>query len=459
MLIGHHFARRRYLIPGFIIGVILFLPWAILARDYKKETEFLHRVVPGESLSKIARQYFALTEAHTVGELIQKIQERNGLKGTVIRPDQHLLIPAVRSAPVVAKTIPKPREFEARGIYVNRYSMASQKMPRLIDRLIALGGNTVILDGKDMSGRISYPSRVDLASQIGADATPLVEDPSKLFHLLHKRGLHVCVRLVLFHDPFLAAKRPDMAIRSITTGAPWKENGRVAWVDPSNPGVQEYNLAIAKELAELGVDEIQFDYIRFPTMGNTWDAAYGFDEQKVPKHEVITAFLARAQEQLAPHEVLLSIDVFGVMGWERPQDLQMTGQKVEELAQYCDVISPMIYPSHFYGSFQGMKNPGDQPFFFVSEACRRFSTIVDGKAVTLRPWIQAFPLGTSRFDEAYILEELRALKESEACGWLLWSAGNAYDVAWKALAEWNRPALGQERLRARYSFLDGQKSQ
>lgn len=427
-------------------------------RLQKKETGFLHRVSPGESLSKIARLYLPLTEAYTIRDLIQKIQEQNGLKGTLIRPNQHLMIPLVRSTPIISKTIPKGRDFEARGIYVNRYSMGSRKMNRLLDRLIALGGNTVILDGKDMSGKLSYPSRVNLAREINASANPIISDPAKLFNFLREKGLHVVIRLVLFSDPLLAVKRPDLAVRSASTGEPWLENGKRAWVDPSHPTVQRYNLDIARELAEMGVDEIQFDYIRFPAAGDTHDATYyfedTFEEQETPKHQVITSFLAQARAELAPYKLLLSVDVFGVMGWEHSEDIQTTGQKIRDLAKYCDVISPMIYPSHFYGPFQNIANPSDEPFLVISETCKKFSALLEGTDVTLRPWIQAFPFGTRTFSEEYILEELRALSQSEANGWLFWSAGNAYDVAWKALAQWNDTVLEGKTIKAQVSRLD-----
>ncbi|MFQ5841843.1 MAG: putative glycoside hydrolase, partial [Thermodesulfobacteriota bacterium] len=110
--------------------------------------------------------------------------------------------------------------------------------------------------------------------------------------------------------------------------------------------------------------------------------------------------------------------------------------------------------SHFYGSFQNIANPGNQPFIVISETCQRFSALLEGKEVTLRPWIQAFPFGTSTFGEDYILEELRALSQSRARGWLFWSAGNAYDVAWKALAQWNNTALEGKTIKAQMSGLD-----
>jgi hypothetical protein len=448
MLILKPFSRiLTYLFVLFYAPIVL-LPTNIFAQDIEKDTQLIHRVSPGESLHKIARQYLPLTEELTVNDLVERIKVLSGVEGSLIRPKQWLLIPLVRSSPVAAKTVPKKTDFEAKGIYVNRYTMASKKMKKLIAELAAVGGNTVILDGKGMSGKLSYPSRVDLAEEIGANAEPVTRDLAKLIHYLHKRGIHVGVRVVLFYDELLAEQKPELALRDGVTGHPVMENGRRAWVDPSNPVVQEYNLGIARELAEMGVDEIQFDYIRFPTKENVEYGESGFYRQEVPRHKIITDFLARARKELAAHQILLSIDVFGIIAWGRSKDVEMTGQKIEDLATHCDVISPMIYPSHFHNPFRGIVDPSERPYLLVLETCKRFSRLLKNSQVTLRPWIQAFPLGTNNFDEEYIFEQLRALDQSKVRGWLLWSAGNKYDVAWKALAEWNDDSFGEKRLRA-----------
>ncbi len=423
-----------YLLVFFMAHLVLFADVA-LAESIQKDTDVVHWVSPGESLHKIARRYLPLSEELNVSDLIEKIMVLNGIQGSLIRPNQRLLIPLVRSSPVAAKTVPKQVDFEAKGIYVNRYSMATHKMKRLVDELVAAGGNTVILDGKEMSGMLSYRSKVNLASEIGANESPVIGDLAKLIHYLHKRGIHVGMRLVLFYDQLLATSRPELTLRSTATGELFEDNGKIAWVDPAHPVVQEYNLRIAKELAEMGVDEIQFDYIRFPTTDKIEYSSSSLDEHLTPRYEIITNFLARARKELAPYKVLLAVDVFGIIAWDHSEDIQMTGQKIEELAQYCDVISPMIYPSHFDSPFQGIANPNEQPHLLVSETCRRFSGLLADSEATLRPWIQAFPLGAENFSEDYVLEQLRALKESEALGWLLWSAGNKYGVAWKALSQ------------------------
>jgi len=398
---------------------------------------FVHVVATGETLDRIARQYLPLTESLTTSDLTEQIKKLNHLKGSLIHPKQQLIVPLVRSTPLKAKTIAKQRDFLAKGIYVNRYSMACQKITRLADTLLANGGNTVILDGKDMSGKLSYTSKVPLARSIGASNCAAVSDPAKLFHYLHQKGLHIGVRLVLFYDPLLARKRPEFALRSSVNGAPVMDNGKIAWVDPARVEVQDYCIEIAKEVAAMGVDEIQFDYIRFPTVALGEGDARDDEPGKISRDEIITRFLARAYRELQPYKVLLSIDVFGITAWDRVEDVAMTGQNIAALAAHCDVISPMIYPSHFYNRFHGLANPGDAPFLLVSKTCARFAALLKGSRVTVRPWIQAFPFGTKKFNGEYVVQQLLALKESKSRGWLLWSAGNAYDVAWEGLAQWH----------------------
>lgn len=437
-----------------VTGGNLFPRGEIFAKETTKDTERIHLVSQGESLHKIALKYFPLSGALTVWEFIGEIREINGIQGDLLRPKQRLLIPVKGLALAKEKKVKKPIDFEAKGIYANRYSLGSRKRIRLLDGLINSGGNTIVIDGKDMTGRLSYPTRVPLAKAIRADKRPMIRDPIKLFRYLQEKGIHVIVRLVLFYDPLLAANRPELTLRSMITGKPILERGKLGWVDPYKETVKRYNLDIAKELAEMGVDEIQFDYVRFPTVKDGRSVVYRHEKGEILRHKIITDFVAQARRELAPYKVLLSIDVFGIIAWGRQEDIFVIGQKVEDLARYVDVISPMIYPSHFSSPFQGIARPADQPFLLVSEACRRFSELLKDSDVTLRPWIQAFPLGTRKFNEKYIVEQLRALAQWKTRGWLLWSAGNRYDTAWKALALWNSMAMEKTGIRQEASIVD-----
>jgi len=438
---GRGKTKSSLCVLALVILSLLVQPERTLARNVDNGEDLIHYVSSGESLNGIARQYLHLTDAMTTRELIEQIKALNGIQSSLILPDQRLLIPLSRTNPAETEIVPKQPNFRAKGIYINRYSMACNKMRRLVDRLIGCGGNTVILDGKDMTGKLSYPSRIGLVKEIGADSGAVINNPVKLFHYLHKKGLHVSVRLVLFYDPFLANRRPQLALCGKDKGSGKRELHKGLWVDPAHPAVQDYNLGIAKELAEMGVDEIQFDYIRYPTEESFQDSPDSLDKQSVPRDRIISDFLERAYEELASHKVLLSIDVFGIIAWGRREDISIIGQRIEELAEHCDVVCPMIYPSHFTSPFQNITNPGREPFLMVSKTCQLFSSFLNDSGATLRPWIQAFPLGAGNFTEDYILEELRALDQSESIGWMLWSAGNAYDVAWQALKQWNRRPL------------------
>src|SRR5262249_17764575 len=159
---------------------------------------------------------------------------------------------------------------------------------------------------------------------------------------------------------------------------------KLVWGDPANREVQDYNLAIAREVAELGADEIQLDYIRFPAEGDLADIAYSFDTTTTPKHEIITGFLQRAAQELNPLGVLGSIDVYGATAWDEQRDVQATGQKMEDLARYADVISPMLYPSHFYPPFDGHNYPAWEPYFFVYQGTIKSARKAAGGGAQIR---------------------------------------------------------------------------
>ncbi|SVD49213.1 uncharacterized protein METZ01_LOCUS402067, partial [marine metagenome] len=170
----------------------------------------------------------------------------------------------------------------------------SSKGLSLADQVIQAGGNAIIFDVKDQPGDLSYMSKVALARTIATGSLAAIDRPAVLVDKLHQRGLHVVARLACFYDVRLATHRPDLVPRS-KEGGLWSERGVPNWVDPSLPEVQQYLLDLAAEAAELGVDEIQLDYVRFPTEGNPSDAVFSFDPTQVAKHEIITEFVRRVR--------------------------------------------------------------------------------------------------------------------------------------------------------------------
>ena len=191
--------------------------------------------------------------------------------------------------------------------------------------------------------------------------------------------------------------------------------------------VQEYNISLACELADSGVDEVQFDYIRFPTVGDQNDAAYTWSEGRADRTMAVASFLKNAHQRLRSKNCFLSIDIFGVVAWGKNVDIEKTGQKIDLLAANCDVISPMLYPSHFNDQFDGFAKPGDHPHHFIMNGCLRVRELAGKNKVIVRPWLQAFGWRVSKYNASYITEQVRGSVDGGGYGYLFWNASNKYD--------------------------------
>lgn len=400
-----------------------------------------HIVERRENLSSLVRRYLPQTVFLTPEDLAAAIREANGMKpGKALRPGQPVIIPGIENAPIVEHPILVPKDLEIRAIYLTGLMAGHPKGIALIRRWRELGGNAVVFDVKDSDGSVNVPFTHPLAPQ---PLRPPIRDLPKFVHFLHTLGLHGIGRLALFRDELLVKRHPELAVRSRGTGGPWRENGKLVWADPSRPEVQDYNLALAKTAATAGVDEIQFDYVRFPAEGDQKDAQFFFQSQqpKSPRSQVITDFLERAYAQLRPLGVLFSLDVFGVMAWQRPADLSHTGQNIPEMARACDVLSPMVYPSHFFG-MDGYAWPGDAPEHFIGESMDRFGEITAHTGVVLRPWLQAFGWRTKSYSPQYIRTQVSIAKQKGGIGFLFWNARNDYSKPFVAMPGM-RAASGQ----------------
>ena len=152
------------------------------------------------------------------------------------------------------------------------------------------------------------------------------------------------------------------------------------------------------------------------------------------RSDVIVGFLKKAYAEIHPTGALLSLDVFGVMAWQRQVDLSHTGQDIVGMAHYCDVLSPMIYPSHFFG-MDNIARPGDAPEHFIGESMDRFELITKGSGVVIRPWLQAFHWRTRTYSPEYIKVQVATAKEKGGIGFLFWNAANDYSKPFVAMPE------------------------
>ncbi len=388
-------------------------------------------------VATIVRRLWPSTSYMTRAEFETALREANRSgKTTFFKAGQQLTIPGYESA-VVEHPISTDPNLEVRAIYLTGTMAGSRLGLDLVRRWREAGGNAVVFDIKDSDGALNVPFNHPLAPHKGA----AIPNLPKYVRWLHQQNLYAIARVALFRDSTLVAVHPELAVRSRKTGEPWRENGALVWTDSSNPAVQEYNLALAQQVADSGVDEVQFDYVRFPAEGDQKDAQFAFEKDHAgwQRHNVITDFVSRAYDKLHAKGVLVSLDVFGVTAWQDAEDLAQTGQNVVSLAQHCDVLSPMIYPSHFF-NMDGYDHPGDAPEHFISTSMDRFLKILANvpapatkKPVVIRPWLQAFHWRTKTYNTEYVLTQVRVAKQHGGNGFLFWNAANVYPEPLKAM--------------------------
>ncbi len=236
----------------------------------------LYAAKRGDSIGSLARQYLKRTSYLTSSELAEAIRKTNGNRtGNNLKAGEQVIVPGILAAPVVEKTIPVAKDFEVRAIYLTGVMAGSDHGIRIIKHWREVGGNAVVFDIKDSDGSVNIAFDHPLAGRQHV----YIRDVPKLAHFLHAQGMHAIARIAIFRDQRLVEAHPELAVKSHRTGQAWRENGKLVWTDTSNPKVQEYNIALAKYVADLGVDEIQFDYVRFPAEGDQKDATFYFQNR------------------------------------------------------------------------------------------------------------------------------------------------------------------------------------
>ncbi len=307
---------------------------------------------------------------------------------------------------------------EIRGIHVTM-TLASLK-GKLAEyaSLKDQGLNTIELDVKDENGTVAFSSsEAPLADEVGAAGN--YYNPARVAKQLHAQGIYLIGRVAVFEDPVLSARRSDLAIQR-SDGSTWLDNRGLGWSNQYNRKVWEYNVSIAKAAVKAGFDEIQFDYVRFPSDGPTESAVW---PGKVNESMSVTIahFLEYASSQLKPLGARVSADVFGLAATNKLG----VGQSPKLMARYVDALSPMVYPSHFGPGQYGLADPQAAPGMTVGYALGDFNAAIRGSKTELVPWIQDFTMGR-KYTLADIQDEILAVRRSEARGFLIWNASGEY---------------------------------
>ena len=335
----------------------------------------------------------------------------------------------------IGTSAPLGRAALRNGIYV-RSDRAAVALPEYLELLNRHGLDSLVIDFKTDIGSLSYDSDLPLARAMGAAPGPIKLD--RLIAEAHAAGIYVIARLVVFKDPYLYDwDNHRLAIWDGELGEPWRHlvpaggddpdamRQREYWVDPFAPEVWQYNVDVAVELAARGVDEIQFDYIRFPSDGPVERARYRHRRPGQQRIDAIESLLALARERL---EVPISTDLFGFNSWYRAGNF--IGQDIDVLSEYADVISPMFYPSHFPGHFLTDRSYTERAYAIYETGVRRAQRLVRGRA-HIRPYVQAFLIGRElRMEEEeysrYLTRQLDGNRAAAGSGFTLWNASNRY---------------------------------
>ncbi|MDI3270317.1 MAG: putative glycoside hydrolase, partial [Bacillota bacterium] len=283
--------------------------------------------------------------------------------------------------------------------------------------------NTLVIDVKE-DGRIYFPTDDPLLVSVGAIG-PVIPDLKEKIVDLHEKGVYVIARVVVVKDPGLAKVHPEWAIQDARGGV-WKDRTGQAWMDPYNEHVWEYNVRVALEAAKLGFDEIQFDYIRFPSDGQLSQIRYP-DAQGRTRVEAIRELMEAARSALGYGNVPFSADIFGLI--PSVKNDQGIGQYWEEVSLAADYLSPMVYPSHYARGTFGLSNPNEFPGPTVAHSMRDAVKRTPSWGAWVRPWLQDFSLYGVHYTPAMVREQIQASDQEGGIGWLLWNAANCYHPA------------------------------
>jgi hypothetical protein len=344
-----------------------------------------------------------------------------------------VLLAAVMPPALVAPAHSAPADRDAsvpdsiRAVYLSYYGITNASIrARVLDLLEHTELNGVVIDVKGDRGFIPYATSVDLAAAAGARGPVRWDGFDATLQRLKARGVYTIARIVVFKDDVLARYRPGWALMDSRTGRPWVDREGLAWIDPFKDEAWDYALQLVGEAAAKGFDEIQFDYLRFPSDGALGAIRYSASSTQVTRTRAIGHFLAAARRKVGDR-ARLAIDVFGYTAFN--EDDTNVGQRIEDLAPLVDVLCPMAYPSAYHRGIPGFPNPVAHPYEIVAETVRRTRARSRDTRTSVRPWIQDFrdyAFDRRPFGPLEIRAQMRAAADAGAAGWMLWNPANRY---------------------------------
>jgi hypothetical protein len=347
------------------------------------------------------------------------------LKGTTTNKEEENIIienPSTSVIPVVHIRTPE----EVKAIYLSGWVAGSTDFRNSLIKLVDQTElNAVVIDIKDSTGRISFHTDDPYIQSIGSSENR-IKDIRALTALLHSKNIYIIGRISTFQDPYLTKLKPEWAVKRLSDGGVWKDRKGLSFLDPTNKSVHDYVLALAQYSYKEGFDEINLDYIRYPSDGNMKDINYNLKEGKTRADNIEAFFKYFSTEIKKTENIPISGDLFGLTT-ESTNDMGI-GQVWEKAIPYFDFLCPMVYPSHYPNGHAGYKNPALYPYEVINRAL--IGAVTKTKAVNqniskIRPWLQDFDLGAT-YTKDLIYAEMKAVYDNKLNSWLLWDPSNKY---------------------------------
>ena len=306
---------------------------------------------------------------------------------------------------------------EINAIYLTGPYLSNQsRFDKILSLIDETEINAVVIDVKDFSGRIYLNIENNELNKHNALQSWVKMD--NIVKRLHEKNVYIIARIAVFEDPILSSNKINLAIKNIN-GNIWQAYNGLSLADPSSKDVWDYNILVAKEAWKMGFDEINFDYIRFPTDGNLKAISYNLSGKT--KIEIINEFYKYLRNEL--EGIIISADLFGLT---TVIDDIGVGQNIEDASKYFDFICPMVYPSHYANGFNGFVDPSEYPYEVVFKSL----SIANDKVTNIRPWLQAFDLLGYDYSKEEIQEQIKASKDAlldNYSGYMLWNSQNIYN--------------------------------
>jgi len=314
---------------------------------------------------------------------------------------------------------------QVKAIYLSSWIAGSKKRDRLFDLVKSTELNSVVIDIKDYTGKLSFkfstPSIVEENS-----SERRIRDIRELTNYLHSQNIYVIGRIAVFQDPYFILKHPELAVKTNTDKEKiWRDHKGIAWLDAGSREVWDYALAISKEAYENGFDEINFDYVRFPSDGNLKDIYYPISLD-TPRRDVIKNFFEYSHDYFQKEGIKSSVDLFGLVTTQK-DDLGI-GQILETGLANFDYVAPMVYPSHFAKGAYGYEKPATVPYEIISHSMKRAvgrAQKMGESELKLRPWLQDFDLGAT-YTADMVRAQISATYDVGLDSWMLWDPSNVY---------------------------------